>query len=445
MVTLHLDDDVIRSLSDNELNILKYVYTHAEDIVHISIHEMAKQVSYSTATILRFCKKLGYSGFSEFKYALAAAIRRSPAPPAPAKPANLDTQMILEQICSHIESTSHLILDKQLEQVFHIFDDNCRIYLYSPGGITATLIDYFEKMLFSIGRQNVYKIESVRMGEHILRNFPEASAWILISTTGSFPHTARLARLARMNNVPVISITKGMLDLEDGTMLTYPEYWRKKLPEESRLGIYAIGGPCTARDLADHDPSFVGYCGPDMETLKWIRSLFATEYYIISLTTDVAGLECAVALKNGYALGTALAIGMAEKAGDDGVNHNNSEAALFQESVREMLLLLGLVGGGTENIMYAAGDLNVTVAAGRSRTVGLLLGKGLPIEEIEKQLKGQTLEAVVIATRTARAVKALARAGKARESDFPLLMHVNALLNEGAALDIPWKEFQKEM
>ena len=31
MVTLHLDDDVIRSLSGNELNILKYVYTHAED------------------------------------------------------------------------------------------------------------------------------------------------------------------------------------------------------------------------------------------------------------------------------------------------------------------------------------------------------------------------------------------------------------------------------
>ena len=50
--------------------------------------------------------------------------------------------------------------------------------------------------------------------------------------------------------VPVISVTKGMLDLEDGTMLTYPEYWKKKLPEESRLKLYAIGGPCTARDLA---------------------------------------------------------------------------------------------------------------------------------------------------------------------------------------------------
>lgn len=246
-------------------------------------------------------------------------------------------------------------------------------------------------------------------------------------------------------NIPVISVTKGMLDLEDGTMLTYPEYWKSMLPGGQGPDIYAIGGPCTARDLADHDPSFVGFCGSDMTVLRWIRSLFSTDYYIISLTTDVVGLECAVALKNGYALGTALAIGMAEKAGDDGVNHNNSEAALFQESIKEMLGLLRVVGGGTDHIMYAAGDLNVTVAAGRSRTVGLLLGKGLPIEEIKEQLKGQTLEAVVIATRTARAVRALAKAGKVKESDFPLLLHVDALLNQGAALNIPWKEFQKEM
>lgn len=246
-------------------------------------------------------------------------------------------------------------------------------------------------------------------------------------------------------NVPLISVTKGMLDDESGAMQTYPEYWHSRLPEGSRLKIYAIGGPCTARDLADHDPSFVGYCGPDMETLEWIRSVFATDYYIISLTLDVVGLECAVALKNGYALGTALAIGIKERLGDDGIDHNNMKSALFQESVREMLDLLRLVGGGEDNIMFAAGDLDVTVSAGRSRTVGLLLGKGYTIEEAQEQLKGQTLEAVVIATRTARAVKALARRGKVKEDDFPLLMHINELLNEGKKLDIPWRKFQRTM
>ena len=245
--------------------------------------------------------------------------------------------------------------------------------------------------------------------------------------------------------IPLISITKGMLDQEDGSLLTYPEYWEQKLPSESKLKIYAIGGPCTARDLADHDQSFVGFCGRDMEKLRWIRSLFETDYYFISLTEDVIGLECAVALKNGYALGTALAVGMAEKLEGDGVSHNNSQSALFQQSVKEMLELLRIVGGGVDNIMFAAGDLNVTVAAGRSRTVGLLLGKGYTIEEATEKLAGETLEAVVIATRTARAVKALGKRGKLDLKDFPLLMHVDELLNEGAKLSIPWKDFQKEM
>ena len=34
-----------------------------------------------------------------------------------------------------------------------------------------------------------------------------------------------------------------MLDYEDGTMQTYPEYWMSKLSEGSKQEIYAIGGP----------------------------------------------------------------------------------------------------------------------------------------------------------------------------------------------------------
>ena len=34
-----------------------------------------------------------------------------------------------------------------------------------------------------------------------------------------------------------------------------------------------------------------------------MRGLFQRDYYHISLSTDVTGVECAVALKNAYALG----------------------------------------------------------------------------------------------------------------------------------------------
>ena len=242
--------------------------------------------------------------------------------------------------------------------------------------------------------------------------------------------------------VPMISVTKGMLNFEDGRLQVYPEYWEEHLPEGSKLKIYAIGGPCTARDLADHDHSFVGFCGRDIETQEKLRDIFSTSYYHISLTTDVVGLEARVALKNGYALGTALAIGLKNICGDDGVAHVNSKAALFQQSVKEMDDLLELVGGSHRMIMFAAGDLDVTVAGGRSRSVGQYLGEGLSMEEINEKLAGQTLEAVVIATRTAKAVKALAKAGKIDIAQFPLLMHVDKLLNEGEKVNIPWKEFE---
>lgn len=114
--------------------------------------------------------------------------------------------MMLDRLCSNVESTSKLILDDQLARTFSYFDTNCRIYLWAPGGVTSILIDYFEKLLFSIGRQNVYKFDSPKAGEYLLRSTPD-SILILISTSGEHEPTVRLAKLAAMNNVPIISIT----------------------------------------------------------------------------------------------------------------------------------------------------------------------------------------------------------------------------------------------
>lgn len=207
MLSLHLDDEIIKSLSKPELNVLKYIYGHGEEVLDMSIQEMAKQVSYSTATVLRFCKKLGYSGFAEFKYALRMEARKVPREVRSAPQADFDSFMIADQICANVESTANLIREEQVGRAFHYFDSDCRIYVWAPGGITSVLAEYFTKMLLSVGRQNVYKIEASKMGEHILQNLPEKSLWILISTTGNFGPTVRLAKLAQMNNVPVISIT----------------------------------------------------------------------------------------------------------------------------------------------------------------------------------------------------------------------------------------------
>ena len=238
-------------------------------------------------------------------------------------------------------------------------------------------------------------------------------------------------------DIPVLSVTKGMLDMPDGTLLTYPEYYEEAMPGRA---FCAVGGPCTSYELADRDQTTVVFCGRDTKLLQWMQSLLETPFYHVDVSTDVRGVECAVALKNAYALGVTLAVGMAEAI--DGVQHYNSQAALFGQSIREMRKLLALCGGGDDNIIYGAGDLYVTIYGGRTRMLGTLLGRGLGIEEAMAQLSGITLESVVIATRTGRAVRQQIALGKAETRDFPLLLHIYDILSQGAAVDIPWGAFR---
>ena len=244
---------------------------------------------------------------------------------------------------------------------------------------------------------------------------------------------------------PVITVTKGLIDTPDGRLITYPAYWKEKLGGRN-VPLNAIGGPCTSYELVAHDQTEVAFCGEDIGILETIRSYMQTDYYHISISTDVTGIESAVALKNGYALGIALTIGLNQrKFGIDSELHFNSQAAVFGQSVKEMAKLLEFQGAGTlDNLCVGAGDLYVTVYGGRTRLVGILLGRGLNIDEAQAELKGVTLESLVVARRVAKAVKLSAAAGRLSLDEFPMLMHIDDILENKAEADIPWKKFTFE-
>ena len=247
-------------------------------------------------------------------------------------------------------------------------------------------------------------------------------------------------------NVPMISVTKGLMNMEDGSLICYLDYWQKKLDAiGSKLSLNAIGGPCTSYELVAHDQTEVAFCGKDMGTLRMIKEAMATDYYHISLSTDVIGVESAVALKNGYALGIALTIGLNQNAfGIDSELHFNSQAAIFGQAVREMSKLLEIQGALTlDNQVIGFGDLYVTVYGGRTRLVGILLGRGLTIKEAKEELNGVTLESLVVAERVANAIKTKAQRGLVDLKDFPLLMHIDSIL-AGGEVNLPWEEFTFE-
>jgi len=238
-------------------------------------------------------------------------------------------------------------------------------------------------------------------------------------------------------SVPVLSVTKGMLNEPDGSLISFPRYYSGLAPE---IDFCAIGGPCTSYELADHDNTCVGFCGNNIDSLQMCKDLLETPYYHIDLTTDIEGFEFAVAMKNAYAMAVTLALGLSLKDGD--ILHYNSQAALFGQSIREMRRLLALYDYNESNIDYAAGDLYVTIFGGRTRKIGTLLGMGYNLEQALNELSGITLESVVIAERTSKAILTCIEKGRSAKEDYPLLLHISDIIVNDALVDIPWKAFR---
>lgn len=243
-------------------------------------------------------------------------------------------------------------------------------------------------------------------------------------------------------SLPVLSVTKGMVNTGNGGLISYPELYESKT--DKKINFMAVGGPCTSYELADHDFSCVTFCGRDIESLRWARSLFECDYYHVSVSTDVRGVECAVAMKNAYALGVALAIGMSYEREGRELDHYNSQAAIFGQAVREMTKLLDICGGDPSNLPLGVGDLYVTVYGGRTRKIGILLGRGMSFDAAMETLSGVTLESIVISTRTALAIRQRIELGKSTASEFPLLLHIDELINGGAHVNVPWNAFESE-
>ncbi len=61
------DAAVIQEFNELEFMIYNYIIKNSEKVLYMRIRELAEEVHVSTTTILRFCKKVGCDGFSEFK------------------------------------------------------------------------------------------------------------------------------------------------------------------------------------------------------------------------------------------------------------------------------------------------------------------------------------------------------------------------------------------
>src|SRR5215207_10158749 len=213
------------------------------------------------------------------------------------------------------------------------------------------------------------------------------------------------------------------------------------LGEFTQIPIVVVGGPSIAREVAIGTPTAATFGSTDPGALTFTQHVFSTPAYSIETTDDVAGLEVAAAMKNAYGVAIGIADGIEKRTG---LPHANMRAALFPHAVAEMSLLAESVGGRRETVagLSGAGDLQVTVTAGRNRLLGERIGMGLSGAEAFQELTaaGTTTEGYLAAAYGYRLAQRSIPEGEPVSRRYPLLDALYRVLYEGApAAEALWE------
>lgn len=196
-----------KDLTDREYEILNYIHDHIQEVSVMSIQTLSDKVGYSTSTILRLCRKMGYRGFPELKYQLKDIQVQQPAASESPSRQSITFNQIKERIMTNVEGSAAFINNDSLLSIAKLLNSDKPIYLHMPGGITNTCVSYLERLLLLAGRGNVYKLGSSRMTLHMIQTLEEGNIFFFISHSGNFETTVNLAREAKIHGMVTCSIS----------------------------------------------------------------------------------------------------------------------------------------------------------------------------------------------------------------------------------------------
>lgn len=174
----------------------------------------------------------------------------------------------------------------------------------------------------------------------------------------------------------ILNVGKGF---EENTFNRLSQVISDEIPENP---VVVMAGPCHAEEVGRGVPTSVVVASGCPDKAEYIQETLMNPNFRIYVNEDVIGCEAAPALKNPVALCCGIVEGMG--LGD------NTLAALMTRGLTEITRLGVALGARWETFtgLAGVGDLVVTCTSVHSRNhrAGILIGKGVPVEEAIRQV-----------------------------------------------------------
>ena len=239
---------------------------------------------------------------------------------------------------------------------------------------------------------------------------------LVVLATPSFAVRTTAAKLKDLLDpgTILVSVSKG---IEKDTSLRLSQVIEEEVGDKCRVVV--LSGPSHAEEVGRHIPTGVVAAADRPEDARLVQDVFMNGRFRVYTSDDKIGTEICAALKNIIALCAGCCDGMG--CGD------NTKALLMTRGLAEMARLGVALGGRKETFtgLAGVGDLIVTCTSmhSRNRRCGILIGRGVPVEEAVKEIG-----AVVEGYYAAANARALAQKAGV---DMPIAQAAYEVLYEG--------------
>lgn len=211
-------------LTKNDIEVVKCINRHYANIPKMKIKDLAALCYTSVSTLHRVIKKLGFEGFSDFKYQLKDDKED-------AMPKKMDDEEYFQKMMSNLKLTKRLN-EKEINTIAQIILEKQKRYCFGTGWKQQQSIDNFSTDMLYYG-ESFTSLRTIDDLRNVSNSMDEDSLLLVVSLSGNAQDYLNEIKRCLLKNCVIISVTIDSNN-ELSTLADYSLYYRDDTLDNSK-------------------------------------------------------------------------------------------------------------------------------------------------------------------------------------------------------------------
>lgn len=191
--------EILQSYNDLEMLVYNYIMEHKNEVRYMTIRELAQAAHVSTSTIVRFCKKTGCDGYSEFKLRFKLFLQEEKE-----KQKKQVKDIRSDEIMYFLHTVTSIQYEEKINEVTQVIRE-ARQLIFIGIGTSGILGKYGARYFSNIGKYSQY----IEDPFYPIHEDMDSTVVIALSESGETQQVLSMAERFKRHNAIIFSITNG--------------------------------------------------------------------------------------------------------------------------------------------------------------------------------------------------------------------------------------------